>query len=80
MNEGLNFFMHREYVRSELKDDQTCEPQLPITFAASGFVQQIARANFLALTFRQRLVSSLSPASMLIAIPRLIGRRSAHRR
>ena len=39
MNEGLNFFMHREYVRSELKDDQTCEPMLPITVAASGFVQ-----------------------------------------
>ena len=37
--------MPREYVRSQRKDDQTCDPKLKITVAASGFVQQVAGAN-----------------------------------
>jgi len=35
----LNVFMHREYVRSQPKDDQTCEPKLKPPSPQSGFVQ-----------------------------------------
>ena len=45
VNEGLNFFMHREYDRSQPKDDQTCERSLNTSSPRSGFVQQIAAGN-----------------------------------
>jgi hypothetical protein len=37
--------MHRDYVRAQPKDDQTCEPELKPASPRSGFVQQGAAGN-----------------------------------